>query len=129
MRGRPQFNFPAFFEATMTLRELGLSVFNPAERDMSIGFDPSKPIDHPDNVSVFSLADAFEWDFEAIRQSDAIVLLPNWADSKGVQSELVLAITLGLDIYEWVNGALLKMENAGYTVSFDLHAHVTVSPS
>jgi len=120
MRGVHLFNFPAFFAAAMALREQGHDVLCPAERDMAQGFNPALPIDDDENVGVFSLAEAFEWDFNAIVKADAIVLLPDWRDSSGVQAELVLAHALQKPVYEWLDGLIVKRTVKGYTVAFDL---------
>ncbi|KKM67683.1 hypothetical protein LCGC14_1468680 [marine sediment metagenome] len=120
MRGLHLFNFPAFFAAAMKLRDWGYKVFNPAERDMAVGLDPSKPLDDPDNLAVFNLTKAFEWDFEAIRKADAIVLLPDWRESKGVQAELVLALALKREVFEWIdNSDLVPLNIPGYSVEFN----------
>jgi hypothetical protein len=95
MRGQPLYNFPAFFVAAIRLRAQGHTVFNPAERDMAVGFDPSKDM----NEQGFDLNGAFAWDFDAIQKSDAIVLLPGWKDSKGVAAELTVAWYSGKRIH------------------------------
>ncbi len=118
MRGHPLYNFPKFFKAAMALREAGYEVFNPAERDMAIGFDPALPLDHETNEAVFSLPSAFEWDFEAIKKADAIALLPGWRESGGVQAELVLAHMLGRETYEIADGILKSLDIKSYKVEF-----------
>lgn len=95
MRGKPLYNFQSFFRAAMKLRKAGHIVFNPAERDMAQGMDPTLPLDHPHNVEVFSLAEAFEWDLARVAEADGIVLLAGWRQSKGTQVELATAITMG----------------------------------
>lgn len=120
MRGLPMFNFPAFMEAAIKLRDRGHFVYNPAERDVAVGFDPSKPLDHPDNTKVFNLAEAFEWDFVAINKSEAIVLLPGWANSKGVQAELVLAMALHRGVFEWDDPRMVPLGIMSYSVNFEL---------
>jgi len=100
MRGKALHNFPAFMEAAIHLRDLSHFVHNPAEKDLSVGFNPSLPCDHPDNVDVFSLKEAFEWDFAAIMNSEAVVLLPGWRASKGTQAEVVLALAIERSIWE-----------------------------
>jgi hypothetical protein len=49
MRGIPEYNFPAFREATAWLRANGWAIFSPAERDEN---DPD--IDHEENVAAAS---------------------------------------------------------------------------
>lgn len=122
MRGIALYNFPAFFDAAMHLRQLGHTVSNPAERDMAIGLNPSLALDHPDNIAVFDIGKAFEWDFQQILASDAIVLLPGWEDSKGVQAELLLATTMKRKAYTYNDdltyNPLTDLDIEGYTVEF-----------
>lgn len=40
-------------------------------------------------------------DFELIRRSDAVVMLPGWEDSKGARAELDFARELGKEIFFW----------------------------
>lgn len=119
MRSHYLYNFGAFFHASMCLRKMGHQTRNPAERDMAEGFNPSKALDDPANIETFDLKSAFEWDFEAIQWADAIVLLPGWETSKGVQAELVLAVNLGRDVYEYVDNTLHALELEAYTVTFE----------
>ena len=103
MRGIPEFNFPAFYNAAALLRSQGHEVFNPAERDNAHhGTDISKG-----NVTGceaqaakehgFNLRDALKDDLTFICQhADAIALLPGWERSKGVAAELATARALGL---------------------------------
>ena len=119
MRGRPLFNFAEFFRVAMRLRAMGHDVLNPAERDMAAGFNPALLIEHPENAAVFSLGDAFLWDFDAIVSADAIVLLEGWRESKGAQAELVLAMSLGRKVFEYVGDSLLSSDVSSYTVTFD----------
>lgn len=120
MRGIELFNFRAFMGAALEMREQGHEVINPAERDMAIGFNPAEPIDSENNSEVFNLGEAFVWDFQAILKSDAIVLLPNWRSSKGVQAELVLAMALEKKIYYWNanEGSMVNTVLEEYTVEF-----------
>jgi hypothetical protein len=103
MRGIPEFNFPAFHEATAVLRAKGHTVFNPAERDNERhGTDISKGNTTGDETIAaaehgFSLREALGEDLAWIcAHADAIALLPGWRDSKGAQAELAVAKALGL---------------------------------
>jgi hypothetical protein len=116
MRSRPLYNFNAFFAAAMDLREQGFEVLNPAERDMSVGFDPSRHLE--DQANGFSLHEAFDWDVKAVARADAIVLLPGWNTSKGAQTELVVALSLGKQVYEYYERGLVALHLSGYTVEF-----------
>ena len=119
MRGKPLFNFAEFMRVAMELRDDGHTVLNPAERDLAVGFNPALPIEHPENAAVFTLGAAFEWDFAAIVSADAIVLLEGWRESNGTQAELVLAMSLGRKVFEYVNDTLHESDVRSYTITFD----------
>lgn len=103
MRGKPEFNFPAFNDAAAWLRSKGHSVFNPAERDNEKhGTDISKGNAHGDeHVAAsqhgFSLREALGADMAYISgQADAIYMLVGWEASAGARAEWALAQALGL---------------------------------
>ena len=104
MRGRPLYNFQAFADVAMTLRGYDVYTYNPAERDMACGFQPHLPLDHPDQN--FCLEEAFTWDFWAINESEAIVLLPGWETSEGTKKEIILAQGMGKSIFAYNSGLL-----------------------
>lgn len=113
MRGRPMHNFPLFMQVAMELREQGHVVLNPAEQDIAQSFDYHRE-DAP-----FDLAAAFEWDFNAVLRSEAIVLLPGWQQSAGAAAEVIMAANLGKHIHEWREGLLIKLAITGYDVEFN----------
>ena len=105
MRGIPNFNFPAFFEAEAQLVALGHTVFNPARRDNDVhGTDISKGnLTGDETIAAkdhgFNLRDALGADLSFIcAEADAIALLPNWEKSKGANAEKATADALGLEI-------------------------------
>jgi len=103
MRGIRDFNFHQFHAAATALRQLGHTVFNPAERDeKEYGADVSKSAtgDLADaEARGFSLRRALAADTAWIcEHADAIALLPGWMDSKGAKAELALAQALGLEV-------------------------------
>src|SRR6266404_3170386 len=98
MRGIAEFNFPAFFKAAETLRQLGNEVFNPAERDnkkhgVNIGEgNPTGSIEQAAAQHGFSLREALAADVVWIcTNADTIALLPGWEKSLGAQAELAIA--------------------------------------
>lgn len=102
MRGYPNFNFPAFFEAAELLTEQGYEVFNPAARDNERhGEDISKnnPTGSEEVAAAqhgFSLREALRDDMIWISMNaDAIYLLDGWEKSKGATAEKALAEALG----------------------------------
>ncbi len=104
MRGKPEFNFPAFFDAALYLRAKGYEVFSPAERDQSKhGTKVWK--DNPTGdvrkaaQEGFSLREALAEDLVWIcHYADGIALLPGWASSQGALAELATARALGLRV-------------------------------
>ena len=102
MRGLPNFNFPAFYEAANKLRAEGHTVFNPAERDNDThGVDISEgnttgDEEQASNEHGFSLREALGDDTSYLcLHADCIALLPGWERSLGAKAELALAKALG----------------------------------
>lgn len=101
MRGIAEFNFPLFCSVTRELRAKGWVVFNPAERDLEAGFDPTglKGTDEELAQHEFCLRSALGADTKWIcENADAIYLLPNSIRSTGAVAERALGEALGLDI-------------------------------
>ena len=106
MRGYPNFNFPAFDDAAERLATLGIQVFNPAAHDRQIypdieqwdGFATGDPAQCPQ----FNLPQSLAWDFQMILDSDAIVLLPGWAQSSGARAERFVAECVGKAVLYYV---------------------------
>ena len=92
MRGIPNFNFPAFFEAEEFLVSLGHTVFNPARRDeeqygKEVSNSPDGNLEDVASAG-FSLREALAADTRYIcLEADAIALLPDWECSKGATAE------------------------------------------
>jgi hypothetical protein len=105
MRSIPFFNFPAFNAAAHNLRQLGHTVFNPAEQDNERhGTDISKGnVTGDESIAAeqhgFNLREALALDLDFIcREADAIALLPGWETSKGANAEYATALALGLQV-------------------------------
>lgn len=94
MTGRPLYNFPAFDSAASALRALGWRVLSPADLDRDVGFDPCNDKVTPDFMSQARLRDT-----AAIEQSDALMLLDGWEDSKGARAERAYAEWKGISIF------------------------------
>lgn len=106
MRGYPEFNFPAFKDATTWLRSKGHEVFNPAESDNEHhGTDIGAGNATGDEALAaaqhgFSLREALGRDSHYITQeADAIYMLVGWEKSTGAQAEWALARAMGLLIF------------------------------
>src|SRR5688572_21466493 len=82
MRGIPEFNFPAFADATKRLREYGFEVWSPAEEDIAQdGFDPTKD-------KALEMSHYMKRDLPEVCNSDAVAVLPGWEKSKGASLEV-----------------------------------------
>jgi hypothetical protein len=90
MTGFPEWNFPAFHDAALTLRLRGYRVWSPAERDIANGFDPKS------DGSGFDLAGALRDDVAAVLDSDAVVVLPGFEESAGAMVEVLTAESAGI---------------------------------
>lgn len=101
MRGLPEFNFPAFNAAAAKLKAKGWTVFNPAERDLATGFDPTGLTGSNEELAEHNfcvrsaLGDDTAW---ICRHADAVYLLPGWENSTGAIAERALAEALGLEV-------------------------------
>ena len=107
MRGRKEFNFPAFHAAARDLRAEGHVVFSPAERDIERhGVDISKGNDAGSEAVAekehgFSLRVALGEDLAWIcKEAEGLALLPDWRSSKGACAERAVALALGLKVWE-----------------------------
>jgi hypothetical protein len=101
MRGRYEFNFPAFIDKAAFLRAEGHEVFSPAERDLAKGFQPwgMKGSQEELDELGFDLRNAIADDLDYIcRHADAIYLLPGWTTSSGSKLELAAAKFCGLEV-------------------------------
>ena len=93
MTGIEDFNFPAFDRAAEILSAAGYEVFNPAQMDRDVGFDPQSA-----TVSNEFLRDALRRDLSAICECDAIAMLPGWEQSGGARVEWMLSCHIGLKV-------------------------------
>lgn len=100
MRGRHEFNFPAFERASVSLEIMGYEVFSPARRDLATGFDPTGLTgDEVLKELGFDLREALSADTRWIcEDADAIYMLAGWERSSGATAEHALAKALGLTI-------------------------------
>jgi hypothetical protein len=88
MTGYPEFNYPAFHEASAALREYGYEVVSPAEIDAESGL-----------LAGTSLWEDFiRHDVRILTYCDGIVLLDGWHKSRGARLEHHIALTLNMDV-------------------------------
>ena len=84
MRGKPRFNFPAFFAEELRLRDKGVEdIYSPARVDMEQDhFDPDNPVSEPKPQEHY-----VERDVDAIMASETIGRLKGWRKSTGATAE------------------------------------------
>jgi hypothetical protein len=107
MRGLPELNFPAFFEAEGRMLHRGYIVVNPARIDHVQGDAhadlPPWHYARRDTAALLWLA--------VIPGQQAIAMLPGWEHSTGAVGEFFLARWLGLDILNAETGEALTTVN------------------
>lgn len=103
MRGIPEFNFPAFFQAENILRMAHprATIFNPARHDVNNGFDfkgLEGTMDELKDLN-FDLRATLAADCEFICwRATHILMLKGWSKSSGATAERALGLALGLKI-------------------------------
>lgn len=83
MTGLPDLNFPAFNQAALELRSLGLDVINPAEICTDTGM---------------SWEACMRADIKALCDCDTIAMLPGWENSSGAHLEVHVSHRLGIKV-------------------------------
>lgn len=92
MRGYPQLNYPAFLDAARKLRAAGWHIWSPVEHNIENGID---------DTQYAELRKALAADLSYICQhADAVIVLPGWQQSLGVNAEVAAARALGLPVHE-----------------------------
>lgn len=108
MRGLPEFNFPAFFEAEQHLMAHGYEVCNPARRDVSHGLHTEGMVGSDEELAEvgFSVETAMRYDLKWITaHAEYICMLPGWTRSTGAQLEKRVAESIGVEVfYYWPDG-------------------------
>lgn len=96
MRGKPEWNFPAFHAAEALLVEAGWDVHNPARWDEEHGFEPAKT----GAEDVFDVEKALRHDLEIITTwAEAVFVLPEWETSTGARLEVAVAQATGVPVF------------------------------
>lgn len=90
MTGYPDLNYPAFELAAKTLRAMGYAVCNPCETTDILGDD-----------GTLKHADFLRFDFERVLEADFLVALPGWERSLGAISEILMAVRMGVKVWDW----------------------------
>lgn len=108
MTGIPYFNTPWFDAAAAHLRNLPYieEVFNPAQHDRDMGFDPMlcpNGSAEESRAAGFVVADALMYDWIWIAKwSDALIVGPDWYNSPGTISEVACHQALRRPVYEYM---------------------------
>jgi hypothetical protein len=104
MRGKPDWNRPAFAAAEARWRAAGWTVFSPAYTlsllDHDPSDDPARPGSRYRQQDRTHLNHALQVDLACIYAADAVAVLPGWQASMGGTVEVALAQFLGLDLYD-----------------------------
>lgn len=100
MTGYPQFNFPAFIQATGLLRGMGLKVISPHELDSpEIQAESIKSLDgkiHGGKIGGETWGQIIARDIRIVADEiKTICLLENWHKSKGAKLEVTTGLVLG----------------------------------
>ena len=99
MTGIPQFNFPAFIEATAAMRDQGYIIFTPAELDSPAVQEAamaSATGNQADVNMIETWGDMLARDVKLITDElDGVVFLSGWAKSKGARLEAFVGILTG----------------------------------
>ena len=110
MTGIPQFNIPAFDEATETLRSLNYDITSPAELDSDeVRAAAMKSMNgaHSDVDSIETWGDMLARDVKIITdQMDGLVFLPGWHESNGARLEAYVALLTKKKFAVYVNQEL-----------------------
>jgi hypothetical protein len=117
MRGKPDFNRPAFDDAEALLRDLGHDVVNPCRLDEELGLYFETDAD----VTPDHLKEIMARDIAALYTCDRIAMLPGWESSGGAALERQAAHYVGISSVE-LTAAQLEAGNATRT-----SAHATES--
>jgi len=111
MRGCPQLNHPIFNAIAKRLRQLGYSVFNPAEHEggLTNGVDRSA-------FAVFLARDLHT----IINECKGIIFIPEWEDSLGANAEAFVAFVCNKKAMIINNLSLTASKNTELEVDFDI---------
>lgn len=97
MTGIPQFNFPAFAEATATLRHQGFEILSPAEQDSpavqaAALASPDGRLAHGEKIAGETWGDILSKDVKLVADKViGLIYLPGWENSSGALLETTVA--------------------------------------
>lgn len=105
MRGYPDHNYPAFFDAAERIRSRGFPVLNPAE---NCGPNAERAAAAADAKIKWgaTFGDFFRPDLMMLADTDALCMLPGWRESQGASLEYRIAREMGLPVFHLNDGLL-----------------------
>jgi hypothetical protein len=113
MTGIKDFNFPAFFDMAAKLKAIGVDSENPADND---GPDLETALQNANNLnSAKTWQEYMRTDIRRVLDSDGIVVLPGWQQSRGAKLEVYIARTLHIPVFCWRNGLVPLLEVIGFS--------------
>lgn len=110
MSGIPQFNYPAFDAAAEVVRGQGHEALSPAEMDDEATREAA--LASPDgNLNTFesdeTWGDFLSRDVKIVAdESDGVVLLPGWSNSRGARLEAFIALTVQKPVFLFIDEEL-----------------------
>lgn len=112
MSGIPQFNLPAFEEATAELRRRGHEVISPIEEDIRSGLDKNDLLKSDGTMNSFTQTwgECLARDVRTLADGgiEELWVLPRWERSKGARLEVFLALLLGVRIFNYATSESMK---------------------
>ncbi len=99
MTGIPGNNSGSFNRAAFKLRDMGYAVCSPIETSEFLG-----DLTHEQYL---------RFDFHRVLEADFLIALQGWHDSKGARAEILMALRMGVKVFEWKSWAdrILITEN------------------
>ena len=96
MSGIPEFNFPAFYEASERFKNEGWTVFNPADKEGETLSAKSRETGDPMQAQKdgFNFREVYLWDLTKVIEANAIFMLPGWENSPGARGEHAAAVAM-----------------------------------
>lgn len=117
MSGRPFYNFPLFIEATEKLRKAGWEIVSPVELDdpevveESMNSPTSEVLKGDAEVAGQTWGDLLSRDVKVVSdECDAIVVLPEWEQSRGARLEVFVAMSNNYPVFFYGEGDPVQLD-------------------
>jgi hypothetical protein len=110
MTGYPEFNYPAFHQASRALQVEGYAVLSPA--------------DNFGGNTTYERELYMEQDIRNVLNSDLVVVLPGWERSAGARLEVAVAYECGIPVYRFgedrINKAQVRIEHIDVAIRVEV---------